>query len=324
MDMENWHYRYLEVLFLWFLNFFTALFSRFIFWTPRLSYDRLIHSSLCRCCVLSYLSGTTLSWSLVCSFHNARGCFSFFSVSVFSFLGWKNSHRYQETLVWFEPKEICCDLAPILRLERNSEHCTNKFNTPPDDCCCRCGCAVMEKIQYPHFWKTDQSYIGREQRIDIIADYFFHVVSPDIVALHGDWLCMYQDIILDDPRFDSMYRVIHDYRRLVQKEEWFVGSFDICIDSKVPERTLMSHLQNQYSWEVIQLEQKRCQERSDTDCTYIDRTVSRFFPELVLAFPEEEDQMRRQVNRFWRYEPVSRWNLLSLWNRGIHPSIVIW
>ena len=279
-----------------------AFLSPFLFGAPRLAYGRLTtHISIL---VVFFLIcvGRICRDRWYTTFLMLTAFFPSAMMSVVSTFTGSILQRFQDASPWFAPKEICCSLDPILELEQElDEFMNNNALHRPAVAVADVGLlSWRKKYNILDVGRLTSPVMAKERSPEVIADYFFDVIAPDIIALHGDWLCMYQDIILADPRFDAMYRAVRDYREACPTGGsglWVRA--DVLAGSQSKERLLINRMQRQCSLNLILTEHKRCQEQLHADCNYIDRTMVRFSPELILASPSREDQIKIRVEDFW-------------------------
>ena len=301
-----WKHRYQNHTHLFMLICITSLLvafvSPFLFGTARLSFERLT-TSLPVFLILSMggLGSRYRSWSLL-SLLSMIGMFPALSIQVMTFGGLVPLDRHKHSLDWFTPKEICCSIDPIKELEQEIKMLTTRhaIHRPmiavPD-----VGYLTLSKeYNVLDMGKLTHPVLAREKDPTALSIYFFEVIAPDFIELHGDWLCMYQDSLLKDERFDQMYEPVRSHIESCPTGGsglWIRK--DIVNKSNTNERSLMMALQSNITWQLFERERDQCMNETPSDCQYIDRTIYRFIPELTVLYPEHRDEVQQVAQRLW-------------------------
>ena len=282
-----------------------AFISPFLFGTARLSFERLTTSLpvFIILCIVG-LGSRYRSWSLSLVLGTVA-LFPTLSVPMITFGGLSLLPRHKQSLDWFSPKEICCSITPIKKLDQEIKTITTRhaLHRPmiavPD-----VGYLTLSKeYNVIDLGKLAHPFLARNKDPSALSTYFFEVIAPDIVELHGDWLCMYQDSLLNDNRFDQMYEIVRSHI-----EPCPIGGSglwvrkDILKDSRGQERELMMSMQPNITWQVFKTERDQCMTETPSDCQYIDRTIYLFTPELLSLHPEQTDKIQQSVQRLWNYD----------------------
>ena len=234
-----------------------AFVSPFLFGTARLSFERLTTSLpvfLILC--VGGLSSRSRSYGLL-SVLSVIGFFPALSTQIMSLGGWVALDRHKESLDWFTPKEICCNIEPIKELDQEIKTIATRHTlhrpmiAVPD-----VGYLTLSKeYNVIDLGKLAHPFLAKNKDPTAIATYFFEVIAPDVVELHGDWLCMYQDSLLKDDRFDQMYEPVRSHI-----EPCPTGGSGLWIrkdmskDSGSQERELMMSMQRNITWRVFETE----------------------------------------------------------------------
>ena len=210
--------------------------------------------------------------------------------------------RHKESLDWFTPKEICCSIKPVKKLEQEIKTIATRHSIHrPMIAVSDVGyLTFLKEYNVIDLGKLAHPLLAKENDTDTIRTYFFEIIAPDVVELHGDWLCMYRDSLLNDERFNQMYEPVRSHI-----EPCPTGSSGLWIrkemlkDSRSQERELMMSMQRNINWRVFETERDRCIAETPSDCHYIDRTIYRFTPKLMSLYPEHDDEVQEVVQRLW-------------------------
>ena len=169
----------------------------------------------------------------------------------------------------------------------------------------------------------------RDQKI--ISDYFFDFAQPDIVELHGIWSCNTYRYLLEDPRFNNLYKAFS-----VGQDTWLESNCqsyplitsgiwirkDILANTDTPERHFLDDLSDSLSVQRISTELENCKKAGD-NCIYVLKTVYRLLPEIrKKGLYEETIKTFRNSNYDQSFKKVSIALLNSYTNGNISNDIL--
>lgn len=120
----------------------------------------------------------------------------------------------------------------------------------------------------------------------MMTEYYLNYGLPDLIEAHGYWVRRYCNSIFTQEEFYTLYSQVgtqYDMKKVCSNKKnhpkiyWIRN--DIVKNSSSYERKLLNDLQNNLSIERIQKELNTCKS-SNSNCSYIARTVYKFIPEL--------------------------------------------
>ena len=142
---------------------------------------------------------------------------------------------------------------------------------------------------------TDLGFLGSpllahlRAQPDLLREYFYGFILPDMVEVHGEW-CLLHARILADARFRNLYEPLHETR--VDYLEQFGGAWPTVTeglfqrkslknDSESRERMLIQGMQEELSLDWLREELERSVDLLDPRAhQYVLRTAYRFLPEF--------------------------------------------
>ena len=155
----------------------------------------------------------------------------------------------------------------------------------------------------------------------MITDYYLNYGLPDIIEAHGNWILKYCNSIFKQNKFTDLYMQVNGHYNIKsicnEKNDNIMTYWirrDIAKDSNSPERILLNNLQDTMSTDRIRQEITDCK-LSNSDCSYIARTVYKFIPEIRKA-----DEFKNVYEMFASNTDRA---LLRSWSDGRAHEIII-
>ena len=276
-----------------------ALVSPFLFGTARLSFERLTTSLpvfLIFC--VGGLGSRYQSYDLL-SLLSVIGIFPMMTTQLMTLGGGITLDRHKESLDWFTPKEICCSIKPVKKLEQEIKTIATRHSIHrPMIAVSDVGyLTFLKEYNVIDLGKLAHPLLAKENDTHKIRTYFFEIIAPDVVELHGTARMYRQSIKRLSLRSDVRTRT-QSHRAMSNRWQDMIRK-DMSKDSGSQERELMMSLQSNITWGIFETERDRCRAETPSDCHYIERTIYRFTPELMSQYPEHVDEIQQVVQRLW-------------------------
>ena len=140
--------------------------------------------------------------------------------------------------------------------------------------------------------------IAKSYNSDILNDYFFDHIAPDIISLHAIWYPPYQSSLWEDRRFAERYESVRATPSIlrflrpdgsappVPQRFWIRRA--IRRNAKSEERKLIDALRVEPSVGLLRGALERCRQPRGAGCHHVARTAYRFLPEFVQRRQGEE------------------------------------
>jgi len=195
----------------------------------------------------------------------------------------KTTIQHNTGFQFSEPKRICCDTTTLAQRHkeflslRNQHDLYRPMIAIPD-----LGLISWHKdANILDLGRLGHPLLAQSDNKEFITHYILDIVAPDIIQSHSHWSCEYKDIIFSVPRFIERYKALYTDENPCPKG--FSGVWirkDIMKNSQSKERNFLDMLINDLSVQSINMEIENCYADSNQDCTYIARTILRFWPEI--------------------------------------------
>jgi hypothetical protein len=106
-----------------------------------------------------------------------------------------------------KPYGLCCGPEPFIKVGAKFAEVAEKENLPrPTVADADLGVMSWHKqFNIVDLGRIGSTIMARLSPGDGMANYLFDVAAPDLIELHSPWSCMYDQILLSDPRFGARY-----------------------------------------------------------------------------------------------------------------------